>query len=184
MSEFLIPDINPAVEKDLGKGTYILIMYASRIPPHLSLVIDSQVYTLSVKGPKLAMPLEVQLKLIRARKIESVFVKLRYEMLVQDEYLYRQAEKHTLAFTRVEPGIATCLSPIKNFCGQVFGFDVEGIHFIYDLLATLYSRQVIDHCSHLNMEPFMIGSTFHLTRYSMQDIYESIYRSDTLIQAL
>src|SRR5438128_1440619 len=103
MSEYLIPSIHAAAEESLGRGTYILIMHAHQVPPHLSLVIDGKVYALGIKGPRLAMPLELQLKLIKAKKVETIFVKLKQAMLVEGENIYQQAEKYTLAYTKVEP---------------------------------------------------------------------------------
>jgi hypothetical protein len=184
MHNYALKNIQEAREDALGKGTYILILHAASIPPHLCLLIDSQVYSLGVKGPKLAMPLELQLKLIRTKAIESIFVKLNIGMAVYGNHLYRQAEKHTLSFSRVEPGVATCLSPIRSFCGQVFGFNVEEIHFIYDLLEVLEKKGLIDSCSHMNMARRLFNGAFVLNRYTMQDIYESIYQSDPLIQAV
>jgi hypothetical protein len=180
MSEYLIRNIKPAVLPELYSGTYILILRANHIPPHLSLLVDGKVFSLEIKGPKLAMPFSAQLKFIRTRQIECLFVKLKTDLVIEGNGIYKRAVEHTLAFARLEPGIATCLSPIKNFCSDVFGVRKDSINFIYDLLAELDKGQNTEGCYHLNMENLILNGTFSLRKYSMFEIHESIYKAENI----
>jgi hypothetical protein len=178
MSRYYISNIQPAGEEQLYKGTYILLSGILNIPPHLSLLVDGKVFSLEIRGPRLALPFSVQLKQIRSKKTGCLFVRLNTDLLIHGQAVYSRAVHHTLAFSRLEPGITTCLSPIRNFCADLLNINTEKVHFIYDLLDELEKQQKIAGYFHLNMEPFLLNGSFGLSRYSLADIYESIYRAE------
>ena len=176
MSGVHISQIQHANDVVLKKGTYILILGADLRPPHLSLLVDGKIFSLNVHGPQLEMPLEKQLKLIKIRKIKSLFIRLNTSIYIHDNNLFKEAIKNTLIYSKIEPGLATCLSPVKNFCAGVFGIDTGRVQTIFDLLPLLYERQLISCCFHYNMEPLLVGNSFCLNTYTLQDIYYSICR--------
>ena len=170
----IIPNIQPASDLVLQHGTYILISEAAKKPPHLSLLVEGKIFSLSVKGPQLEFPLEKQLKLIKIKKINALFIKLDTSIYIIGNQLFKEAENNTLKFSKIEIGIATCLSPIKDFCARVFDMDVSNIDFVFDLLPILYKKKYISACYHYNMEKILINNSFHFQKYTMQDIYESV----------
>src|SRR5580693_8058601 len=98
MRYFQINNTKPALEASLQHGTYIVLLNVRDVPPHLLLLTNGEFFSLSIKGPKLHLPLEVQLKFIKSKSIPSVFVKLNAEIFVQDGIIYKQAISSTLAF--------------------------------------------------------------------------------------
>lgn len=178
---FLIPGIKVADEASLSKGTYILVLNALDKPPHLSLIVDNHIFSLGVTGPKLAMPLPVQLRVVKARNIKTLFIELHTSLFIHDSQLYRHAKNHTLAYRKVEAGVATCLSPIKNFCSTIFDIDVSNVNYIFDLLPLLYEKKLVKNCFHLNMEKNVVAGEYHLEKYTLQDIYMSIVQAEQQI---
>lgn len=178
VSEYIISDIVPADDVLLQKGTYIVVLHATTKPPHLLLLIEGEMFSLGVKGPKMAMPLAAQLRIIKSKKIASLFFKLETAVFVHNNQLFKAAKTHTLAYSRVEMGIATCLSPIKNFCSAIFDIDIRNVNYIFDLLPVLYKHHHIQSCSHYNMQKHLTGTDFHLEKYIMEDIYNSIVQAE------
>jgi hypothetical protein len=174
MSSYLIPNVEKVNDTFLKKGTYIVLTEVNKKPPHLSLLIEGQLFSLGVKGPKLGLPLEIQLKYIKSRKIQALFIKLNISIHIQDNQLFKEVKKHTLMYSKAEVGIATCLSPIKNFCAGIFNVDVSEVNLIFDLLPILYERNLIDACYQYNLDLFLKGNSFYLEKYTLKDIFDSI----------
>ncbi len=181
ISEYIIPGILPADDILLQKGTYIVVLHATTKPPHLSLLIEGEMFSLDVNGPKLAMPLAVQLRVIKSKKIKSLFFKLDTAVFIHNNQLFKAAQTHTLAYSRVEMGIATCLSPIKKFCAAIFDIDIRNVNYIFDLLPVLYQHNHIQSCSYYNMQKQLINTNFHLEKYTMEDIYNSIVHAEEMV---
>ena len=174
MSEIIIPNIQKAEDVVLKKGTYILISEATQKPPHLSLLVEGKIFSLGVKGHQLNMPFELQLKLIKVKKINTLLIKLDTSLYIIGNQLFKEAKYNTIKFSKIEMGIATCLSPIKDFCANIFDLDMSRVNFIFDLLPILYERKLISACYHYNMEKYLVNNSFHFPKYTMQDIYERV----------
>jgi hypothetical protein len=177
---YTIQKVIRANDNLLQQGSYIVMTNANARPPHLSLLIEGNLFSLGVRGPKLATPLALQLRIIHSRKIETLFLKLDTELFFHNNQLFKAAQTHTLAYSRVEVGVATCLSPIKNFCAAIFDIDISKVNSIFDLLPILNQHKLITSCAHYNLEHLLDGTNFHLQTYSMEDIYNSIVQSEYL----
>ncbi len=179
MSEaFIFRDVKAASAEILPEGIFIMLINACDRPPHLALLTGSKIYALSAKGRQVMFPLEKQLRLIKSRKIKSLFIKLSNNIYISDNQLFKKAENSVLLYEKAAPGIATCLSPVKLFCASVFGVDVSGVNFIFDLLPLLQKDNLVSGYYHFWMEDVLIGGNFHFQKYTMQDIYESIRRME------
>ncbi len=180
LDQYIIPDILPAEDYFLLTDVYLIVLYATRIPPHLAISVNGKLFTLTVKGATIDGELKALLKLIRQRMIDSIFIKLSVPPLFTIAELRNEIKKYTLAYSRVDVGIATCLSPIKDFCSGIYETELQRVNFVFDLLPKLYEQKVITSCYQLNLNRYMIGNSFHLSKYTMNDIYEGI-RSSSFI---
>ena len=99
----------------LGTGVYLIVLHARRVPPHLTLSVQGKLFSLSVKGPSVDGELSHLLRFIKQRSIETLFIKLAVPALFTIQQLRNEIKKYTLAYPRVDVGIATCLNPIKDF---------------------------------------------------------------------
>lgn len=164
----------PATEALLLNDVYLVVLYATRIPPHLAISINGKLFTLTVKGATVDSDLRALLKLIRQKNIDTIFIKLSVPPVFTLNQLHNEIKKHTLAYPRVDIGLATCLSPIKDFCSEVYQAETQRVNYVFDLLPKLYERNVVTSCYHINLDRFLIGNSFYLTKYNMNDIYEGI----------
>jgi hypothetical protein len=182
-SKYTITNILPAKEELLSNDIFLVVLYAARVPPHLAVSINGQLFTLSVKGPTVDGELSSLIRLIRKQNIETVFIKLSVPALFTMDELMKEIKKHTLSYPRVDIGLATCLAPIRDFCGSVYEPEMKHVNFVYELLPLLYAKNIISSCYQINLDRLMLGDTFEMNKYSMNDIYEGI-RNIRLEQAL
>src|SRR5688572_9297612 len=129
----IIPEILPAGENNFSTGAYIIINEALKKPPHLSLCAEGRVFNLGVQGLQADIPVSRLIRSIRIKKSHALFVHLDTNLCVFNNRLYVEAKTNLLQFTSLEPGITTCLSPIKSFCEKIFEMNIEDIHLIFDL---------------------------------------------------
>ncbi|MBN4051416.1 hypothetical protein JYU16_01230 [bacterium AH-315-M05] len=171
---YKISNIQPLPENTPNKGIFIVVLYANRIPPHLSLMINGKVFSLSVNGPKVNMGVDDLSKLIRSKSIETLFFQLKDQEDSTVLQLIEKMRELTLAYPGLDAGGATCLNPIKEFCLSVYKTDITGVNFIFDLLPKL-GNVVIAHF-HLNMESCLSDGVFYLEKYTIDDIDNMIRR--------
>lgn len=174
LHSYRINSLLPFRPEMLKEGVFLVLLHANRIPPHLVVLVSGKVFTLTVRGGTVDSDHAPLLRLIHKQEIETVFVRLNVPALFTMEQLREQIRKLILAYPRVEAGIATCLDPIKEFCGKVYAPEARGVNFVYELLPKLESFGVITDSYHLHMEPYLKQGSFELKKYSMQDIYEGI----------
>lgn len=183
MNNYTITNILPAKEEVLSNDIFLVVLYASRIPPHLAVSVNGKIFTLSVKGAMVDGELNSLIRLIRKQNIETVFIKLSVPALFTLDQLREEIKKYTLAYPRVDIGLATCLAPIRDFCASVYEPEMKQANFVYELLPMLYSKNIITSCYQINLDRLMFGDSFGMKKYSMNDVYEGI-RSVNLQQAV
>lgn len=180
--KYVIPDIIlSATDAVLLNDVFLVVLYATRIPPHLSLAVNGKLFSLSVAGATVDGELNALLKLIRRNQIATLFIKLEVPALFTLADLSREIKKYTLAYPRVDIGIATCLSPIKDFCSEIYDTDIKKVNFVYELLPKLYEQKVISCCYQLNLKSYTFENSFAMNKYSMNDIFEGIRSSVTSV---
>jgi|ERR1051326_3394755 hypothetical protein len=179
-SSYKISNLLPANDTLLKNGVYLVLLYATRVPPHLLVSVNGKIFTLSVKGATVDGELDTLLKLIRKKNIETIFIKLSLPLLFTLEQLKEEIRSCTLAYPRADIGIATCLSPIKDFCHSVYETETKNVNLIFDLLPKLQERNAMKDCYHLNCEKYLSGNSFALNKYDVNDVYEAIRQSSLL----
>lgn len=177
ISSFKISNIHSASDSLLEKDVYLIVIHAAQIPPHLAVAVNGKLFTLTVKGATIDGELSPLLRLIRKKSIETIFIKLAVPSLFTLDQLREEIRKHTLAYPRVDVNIGTCLNPIKDFCSTIYETEIKNVNFLFDLLPQLYGQNIISSCYHLNLDRYLLGNSFYMNKYSMNDIYESIRKS-------
>ncbi len=179
-SSYKISNLLPATEAVLMNDVYLVLLYATRIPPHLLVSVNGKIFTLSVKGATVDGELPALLKLIRKKSIETVFIRLQMPLLFTIEQLREEIRNCTLAYPRADIGIATCLTPIKDFCHTVYDTETKNVNLIFDLLPKLQEKNALKDCYQMNLQP--ISNNFEIRNYEVNDVYEAI-RNSSLIMA-
>lgn len=178
---YKISNVLPATEAVLMNEVYLVLLHATRVPPHLLVSVNGKIFTLSVKGATVDGELPALITLIRRKNIETLFIRLALPPLFTLEQLKKEIRNCTLAYPRADIGIATCLTPIKDFCHSVYETGSRNVNLIFDLLPKLQERNAMQGCFHLNMEKHLSGSSFALDMYEVNDVYEAIRRSSLVM---
>ena len=131
---------------------YLILLYATRIPPHLLISINGKTFTLSVRGATVDGDLAALLALIRRKNIETVFIRLRMPPVFTMKKLMDEIRSCTLAYPRADIGIATCLTPIKDFCHSIYDMETRNVNLLFDLLPKLQERNAMRDCYQLNLK--------------------------------
>ena len=137
-------------ESELLKGIYIAVIHATRIPPHIGMIMDKKYHSLSIKGRDINTPVPALIKNSSIRKIPTLFIKIKSHPTFSDIYLREHFITNIEQFDRVDIGVATCLSPIKLFFEEVYNLPMKETNYLYELLPLLYAEGLIDSVSSLN----------------------------------
>lgn len=157
-------------EADLSKGLYIAVIHATRIPPHIGIIVDKTYHSLSIKGQDINTPIAALIKNSSVRKIPTLFIKIKSHPTFSDIYLREHFITNVQQFERVDVGVATCLSPIKLFFEEVYGVSMKDINYLYELLPLLESKGLIESVSSLYVDE----NNYQLPIYTNKEINAGI----------
>ena len=175
MSKYKIDHVEELNEAHLQEGVYLVLMHALTIPPHLLLIISGKVFSISTMGPAVDEEIRRYLTLIKKRRIKTLFIKIEIPELFTTTELQEKIRRITLEYPRVDVGVATCLSPIKDFCGETLMIDRDQILLVFDLLDSLKKHEAVSACYHLNLEQEIRLASISLDRYSVFEVNEAIF---------
>ncbi len=173
MNSYTLSHIAPANPELLRKDVFIVLLHATRIPPHIGMLTNGFYHSLSVKGQDLDVPIDILWKGVVQRKIPSLFIKIRSLRDSTPELLSGEFKKHVRCFNRVDRGVATCLSPLKLFFAEQFGLSMEKVNYLYELLPLLESKELIGQVFGYGLDVHT-ESSFTLPYYTMDEILKGI----------
>ena len=179
-SHYKISNLLAANDILLKNDVYLVLLYATRVPPHLLISVNGKIFTLNVTGASVDGELDALLKLIRKKQIETIFIRLTLPALFTLDNLKKEIRSCTLAYPRVDIGIATCLTPINDFCHTIYNTDKKNVNLIFDLLPRLKQVNAMRDCYQMNLdhrisaEKEINSNFFELKLYQVNDVHEAI----------
>ncbi|MFL5752058.1 MAG: hypothetical protein ACJ76F_01520 [Bacteroidia bacterium] len=166
--------INSVFHSDkLQKGLWIVLVNASRIPPHVGMIFNGKYNSLNVTGQETDINVLALVKRLELQKIKSVFIKLKQHPVFSLDYLHEHFKIQVEKYEKVESGIATCFTPVRTFFTENYALHEQELEYLYHLFPALYEQEVISEAFTLNMEKTW-GGHFHIKAYSMQDIDDKL----------
>lgn len=182
MNRYELKDIKQADEFLIRRDSFLVILYADCVPPHLSLSVQGKLFSLDVKGATIGDDIAPTWRLIHQRKIETLFVQLQLPPLIDLSVLREQLAQLTSAYPSVKIGNITCLAPIKDFCSKVYSTEVSDVDFVFDLLPKLEEQGVLADTYHANMDRYLDNDgAFKLRTYSMFDVNHRISVANQMV---
>jgi hypothetical protein len=169
-----------AQEEDLLKGIYLVVIYASRIPPHIGMIAGKKYHSLTIKGHEINLSPAVLLKNIKIRKTPSLFIRIRPHSTFSSDYLSELFISNVQQFSKVESKGPTCLSPVKLFFEEAYDLPLTQVNYLFELVPELFNKNLIEAAFSLNLEP----GRFVLPVYSMDKIYEEINKANKEAQLI
>lgn len=176
----LVTITQPFDETQLQKGVYMVVIHATRTPPHIGLIIGGNYHSLSVKGHDINTSVAALIKNCVQRKISSLFIKIKTHTTFSENYQKEHFISNIKQFPKVDIGVATCLSPIKLFFNEVYNVPLKNINYLFELMPLLYSEQLIETTSAL----FIDEQQFALPIYTQTEINKGIQEVKNLTTSL
>ena len=165
----------------LTKGTWLVILHASRIPPHVGLMIDGNYNSLTIKERELNVSSEAILKTISQKKIEAMFLKLIKHPVFSSDYQLKVFQEQLNEFTAVKPNEATCLSPLKLFFEEFYAIKNNKEQLFYDFVDELYQNDYITETVGSNIVNKKENNIFTLPHYTNEELQERIEQERKVI---
>jgi hypothetical protein len=161
-------------EEQLYKNTWLVILHASRTPPHIGVLIDGNYNSLTIKGHELNIDIKVLLKTIQQKKIETLFVKLKKHPVFSLDYQKEICQFYIKQFTQVKANEASCLNPIKLFLQEFYAIQENSHELLFELIERLKQNHYISLTIGLNIDDKIEAGEFSLPIYSTQQLQEII----------
>lgn len=158
----------------LYKSTWLVILHASRTPPHIGILIDGNYNSLTIKGHELDVDIKVLLKTIQQKKIETLFIKLKKHPVFSSEYQKEICQFYIKQFTQVKANEASCLSPIKLFLQEFYAITEHQQELLFELIERLKQNQYISLTLGLNIEDRVEENEFSLPMYTNDELQSII----------
>lgn len=165
----------------LLKNTWIIILHASRIPPHIGILINGSYSSLTIKGHELDVRVEALLKLITQKKTEALAIQLVKQPVFSLDYQKAVFEHYIQQFTKVESKGATCLSPVKLFLQEFYAVSYDKDELLFEMLERLKQNAYIYNTIGFNVETKLVANHFSLPVYTTEELQHMIEQETTRI---
>ena len=161
-------------EESVFKNTWLIILHASRTPPHIGILIDGNYNSLTIKGHELNVNISILLKTIQQKKIETLFIQLKKHPVFSTDYQKEICQYYIKQFTQVKVNEASCLSPIKLFLQEFYAICENKNELLFELIERLKQNQYIEFTYGINIENKIEQGEFSLPIYSNEQLQEII----------
>ena len=156
----------------LLKNVWIVLLHANRIPPHVGLILNGSYNSLTIKGQELDINLDVILKTISQKKIETTFIKLVPHPVFSYDYQLQIFKEYIKQFKHVKALEATCLSPIKLFLQEFYALKFNTDELLFNLIERLSLNNYLEVAQSLNFNLSL--NNIELPTYTTQQLNELI----------
>lgn len=166
-------DVKEGFEKNsLHKQNWLVVLHASRIPPHIGVLIDGNYNSLTIKGHELNVSVQALLKTIQQRKIEVLFVRLKSHPVFSFDYQNEVCQHFIKQYQQVKQNEATCLNPVKQYLQEFYALPVKNDELFYELMDRLTKNNYIEDIYAMNLS--LNNREFYLPVYTHEELQEVI----------
>jgi hypothetical protein len=166
MNKFPIKITGTIIEEKLQKGIYIFIYRASKIPPHIGVIVNGLLYDITSVGPNIDVAVADFYKTAVKRKTEVLFIELKPSAV---EDLKGMITEIVRSHYKVSLD-TSCLTPVKEFIGDAYHLEVSQTNFIFELLPVLFQHHLITNVWELNLDKKIKNQVFEMKKYTKQDV--------------
>jgi hypothetical protein len=154
------------------KGTWLALLHARRVPPHVGLMIDGNYNSLTVKGHELDIPFEAVYKTAIRKNIESAFIRVVPHPVFSADYQISVLQEMICGYSSVKQNEATCLSPIREFFSEFYAVTLKHDELLFDFMDRLNRSHFLQLASACN---FSLGDNFlEMPFYTRELLHEKI----------
>jgi len=169
-------EFNPSA---LSKNSWVIILHASRMPPHIGILINGHYSSLTIKGHELNVKAEALLKLISQKKTETLAIQLIKQPVFSLDHQKEVFEHFIKQFTKVEANGATCLSPVKLFLQEFYALPYLKHEMLFELTNRLTQNAYIYQTVGFNVDDKLKHGHFSLPQYTHSQLQQTIEQETT-----
>ncbi len=162
------------IPSELYKHSWIVVLHASRIPPHVGVLIDGNYNSLTIKGHELNVGIDILLKTIQQKKIEALFIQLKKHPVFSADYQKEICQHYIKQFTQVKPDDATCLSPVKLFLQEFYALELNDKELLFELTERLKQNNYVSDVIGINVHEKLEEDLFSLPMYTNEELQKVI----------
>ncbi len=167
--------VRPMGEEELESGLQLLLLYADKIPPHLAVLHQGRLYSLSAKDRQVGTKGEGVRKAIRTKRIPTLSVDLHFAPEEEREV----GETLDRVFGESPPvsneRSVTCLTPVSKAFADRFGVKEGAVSVVFDLLDQLRALERIREYRHMYLFPAEeTQKENYLRRYDRKEVMRRI----------
>ena len=163
--------IDGAAQEDrISKGVHLFIYRASKIPPHVGLLVNGFLYDITSVGPTIDLSVKDFFKTAQKRKTEVLFIQLKLPPVDNIRDLVSSIVKKHVKVTPTK----SCLVPVKEFISNAYGVDVSRAKFIFELLPLIHHYDLVDEILELNLSKKIKNSVFEMSKYTDKEVENCI----------
>jgi hypothetical protein len=185
---FSIPITHLIKEINLEEGVFIFIHRASKVPPHIGMIINGLLFEISTSGPGYQQKGIDLLKTAQKRGTEVVFIELENPHSNTQEGSLplrgvggvineKELEQVMIQLVKHYHSVSnevSCLNPVKDFIESKYQIEVKSARFIFELLPVLYLNHLVKASFEVNLTHKLIEGQFTLKTYSKEDVNQCI----------
>lgn len=164
-------------KKELYKNTWLVILHATRTPPHIGILIDGNYNSLTIKGHELNVNIDILLRTIQQKKIETLFIQLKKHPVFSSSYQKEICQLYIQKFPYVKDNVASCLNPIKLFLDEFYAIKEKNQELLFELIERIKENDFISHTWSLNIDKHLENNHFSLPIYSNK-LLQKIIKSE------
>ncbi len=158
--------------ESLKKDSWIVVLHANMIPPHIGLLIDGKYNSLTIKGQELDVSLEALLKTIAIKKEESIFIKLKKHPVFSLEYQENIFKEIIKRSEPIKQNGATCLSPVKVFFEEFYAVQNLKTELYFEFMKRLNENAYLEYAFSLNFD--VKNNKLELPFYTIEELDDII----------
>jgi hypothetical protein len=136
---------------DVKKGIFVILLHASRVPPHIGLIINGNYHSLTLKGTEPDVDAAILLRSIQQNKTESIFFEIKEHPVFSNDYLKDVFKEILKKYPKIVAGEVTCLSPVSDFFEEFYAVLKEKDDIIYKLIHKLNENGFISKAFLVNL---------------------------------
>lgn len=157
---------------DCLRDTWLVLLHARRIPPHVGLMIGGSYNSLTVKGHELDIAFEAIHKTAVQKHIESVFIKVAAHPVFSQDYQLAVLQEMIRGYSSVKQNEATCLSPVREFFQEFYAVTNKPEELLFGFIERLNRNKFLERASGCNLE--LEEGLLEIPYYTSGQLHEKI----------
>lgn len=155
-----------------SRQSWLVLLHAHRIPPHVGFMINGNYNSLTVKGMELNVSFESLFKMIQQKRIETAFIRIVEHPVFSLDYQQEVFADLLNKYQVVKQFEATCLTPIKDFFQEFYAVEVQADELLPGFLQRLHQNNYLAQATSLNFD--LKPQQIDIPNYQSEELHEKI----------